>query len=105
MSSIHSDAMFSSASLDRLGSQVSLDDLRRQSGLDSDVAVAGDGGDAPRGPQADAGEDVLNVAAWDGVSSGQRLLAGDAGFEARLGQLDLSLAADQAADAILEALA
>lgn len=106
MSSIQSDAMFRSASLDRLGSEVSLDDLRRQTGLEVDAPIdAVDAGDATRGPQADAGEDVLNVAAWEGVSAGQRLVAGDAALEARLGQLDLSLAADHAADAILDVFA
>lgn len=49
----------------------------------------------------DSGEDVLNVGAWDGVAEGERLLAGDAGLQAQLGGLDLSQAADQAADLIL----
>ncbi|MCD9029096.1 hypothetical protein LDO26_12890 [Luteimonas sp. BDR2-5] len=104
MSSIQSDATFNAASLDRLGSQVSLDDLRRQSGPEVAAPDAGLA-DVAYGPQVDAGEDVLNVAAWEGTPAGHRQLAGDAAFEARLGQLDLSLAADTASDAILDALA
>jgi len=105
MSSISSDAGFNAAtSLDRLGSQVALDDLRRQ-GPDGQAPVGDavpDG--AARGPQADPGEDVLCVAAWDGVPAGARQLGGDLGFESRLSALDLSTAADQGADAVLDAL-
>ena len=53
----------------------------------------------------DSGEDVLNAGAWDDVADGERLLSGDTGLEAQLGRLDLSQAADQAADLILEAFA
>lgn len=104
MSSIPSDVSFNAASLDRLGGHVAFDDLRQQPG--SGLAPA-DGGyaDAPRGPQADPGEDVLNVAAWDGVAAGNRQLPGDLAFEARLSAIDLSQAADQGTDAILDALA
>jgi len=104
MSTIPSDASFSAASLDRLGGHVAFDDLRQQPG--PELAPA-DGGraDAPRGPLADPGEDVLNVAAWEGVAAGSRQLPGDAAFEARLSAVDLSQAADQGADAILDALA
>lgn len=104
MSSIQSDATFNAASLDRLGSQVSFDDLRRHTGPEVAAPDAGLA-EVARGPQLDAGEDVLNVAAWEGTPAGYRQLAGDTAFEARLGQLDLSLAADTAADAILDALA
>lgn len=99
MSSISSDAGFNAASLDRLGGQVALDDLRH-------AGTEGRGPDsAPKGPAADPGEDVLNIAAWDGVPAGLRQFAGDVGFEQRLSALDLSQAADLGADAILEALA
>ncbi|MET0328466.1 MAG: hypothetical protein ABW163_06825 [Luteimonas sp.] len=103
MSSIPSDASFNAASLDRLGGQVAFDDLRHQ----GPALAPADGGqaDAARGPLADPGEDVLNVAAWDGVSAGNRQLPGDLAFEARLSAVDLSQAADQGTDAILEALA
>jgi hypothetical protein len=53
----------------------------------------------------DSGESVLNARAWDGVADGERLLSGDTEFEAQLGTLELSQAADQAADAILGAFA
>lgn len=105
MSSISSDAGFNAASLDRLGGQVALDDLRHQGaegrGPVGDTPPEG----APRGPTADPGEDVLNVAAWDGVPAGLRQLGGDLAFEHRLAALDLSQAADVGADAILDALA
>ncbi|TDK28963.1 hypothetical protein [Luteimonas terrae] len=103
MSSIPSDASFNAASLDRLGGQVAFDDLRHEApGL-----APADGGlaDVASGPLADPGEDVLNVAAWDGVPAGNRQLPGDFAFEARLSAVDLSQAADQGADAILDALA
>lgn len=103
MSSIPADASFNAASLDRLGGHVALDDLRNPQ--DVEFAPA-DGGyaDTPRGPQADPGEDVLNVAAWDGVAAGDRQLSGDVAFEARLSASDLSHAADLGTDAILDAL-
>lgn len=105
MSGISSNPGFNAAGLDRLGSQIPLDDLHRQ-GPDGqaplgDAALDG----APRGPLADPGEDVLNVAAWSSVPAGTRMLAGDTAFEHRLAALDLSTAADQGADAILHALA
>jgi hypothetical protein len=53
----------------------------------------------------DSGENVLNARAWDGIADGDRLLSGDTEFEAQLGTLELSQAADQAADAILGAFA
>jgi len=103
MSSIPSDVSFNAASLDRLGGHVAFDDLRHQP--ETGLAPA-DGGyaDTPRGPQADPGEDVLNIAAWDGVASGNRQLSGDLAFEASLSAIDLSQAADQGTDAILDAL-
>lgn len=103
MTSISSDASFNAASLDRLGAHVAFDDLRTPQG--AELAPA-DGGylDAPRGPQADPGEDVLNVAAWDGIAAGNRQLAGDFAFEARLSAVDLSQAVDLGTDAILDAL-
>ncbi|NYZ62087.1 hypothetical protein [Luteimonas deserti] len=104
MSPISSDLSFSAARLERLDGQVGLDDLRRQGpdgqGPLGDAALEG----APRGPQADPGEDVLNATAWDGIPAGMRQLAGDSAFEHRLSALDLSSAADQGADAILDAL-
>lgn len=110
MSSIGSpDPNLNRAGLESLTGQVSLDELRRR-----------DQGTGPRGPEqlrgpepsqpardvpaTDPGEAVLNAAAWDGVPEGQRRLAGDLGFESRLGAMDLSPAADSAADAILSAI-
>lgn len=105
MSSISSDAGFNAASLDRLGGQVALDDLR-QPGTEGQTPVVDAAADsAARGPAADPGEDVLNIAAWDGVAAGMRQFGGDVAFEHRLAALDLSQAADLGADAILDALA
>ncbi|PBS17883.1 hypothetical protein CMZ80_14985 [Lysobacteraceae bacterium NML93-0831] len=104
MSSISSDAGFNAASLDRLGGQVALDDLR-QPGTDGQTPVGDAADGAARGPAADPGEDVLNIAAWDGVPAGMRQFGGDVAFEHRLAALDLSQAADLGADAILDALA
>ncbi len=111
MSSIGSshDPRLNQAGLDRLGGQVSLDELRhREQGTGAQQAGLEQlRGTAPA-PEArtstDAGEDVLNAAAWTDVPAGQRLLAGDLGFEARLGGMDLSAAADDGADAILAAV-
>ncbi|MGO1002553.1 hypothetical protein [Lysobacter sp. CA196] len=55
-------------------------------------------------PAVDQGEDVLNADAWSEVPAGERLLAGDPGFEHQLGQMDLSSAADHGADAVLDSL-
>ncbi|GAB3311950.1 hypothetical protein [Luteimonas notoginsengisoli] len=104
-----SDPHLTRAGLDRLDGRVSLDELR---GRDQGTGAGQLGGleqlrgTAPdvRAPSADAGEDVLNAAAWDGVPAGLRMLAGDHGFEARLGAMELSSAADSAADAILSAI-
>lgn len=105
MSGISSNPGFNAASLDRLGSGLSLDELRGR-GPDGQGAADEAGFDTTaRGPLADPGEDVLNVAVWDGVPAGARQLAGDAGFQHRLATMDLSTAADQGADAILDALA
>ena len=107
MSSIGPDNRLNVTGLDRLDRQVSLDDLRRQPGAGaqevSDVASA-----LPADAQsaiADAGEDVLNAAAWDDIAAGGRMLDGDLGFEGRLGALDLAQAADSAVDAVLGAFA
>ncbi len=104
MSSILSDAGVHATSLDRLGSQIALDDLRGP-GADG-LGPAGDATfeGAARGPQVDPGEDVLTVAAWDGVPAGDRMLAGDTAFERTLAGLELSQAADRGADAVLDAL-
>ena len=107
MSSIGPDTRFNLTGLDRLGGQA-LDDLRRQSGPARDEGAQGlqaELADAGRLPATDAGEDVLMAAAWSGIGEGARLLAGDPGFEAELGSMPLSDAADRAADAILGALA
>jgi hypothetical protein len=105
MSSIGPDNRLNVAGLDRLDRQVSLDDLRRQPGGAQDVAdVVSPAADA-QPAAADAGEDVLNAAAWDDVAPGQRTLDGDLGFEGRLGALDLTQAADSAVDAVLGAFA
>jgi len=53
----------------------------------------------------DSGENMLNAGAWDGIADGERLLSGDSRLEAQLGTLELSRAADQAADIILDAFA
>jgi hypothetical protein len=112
MSSIGSsshDPRLNQAGLDRLGGQASLDELRhrdqgtgaQQAGLEQ---LRGTAPVADPRATADAGEDVLKASAWDGVPAGQRMLPGDLGFEGRLGNLDLSSAADGAADAILAAV-
>lgn len=53
---------------------------------------------------ADPGEDVLQLAGWDGIAAGQRLLAGETGLERALGGLDLATAVDSAVDAVIGAL-
>lgn len=103
-----SDPHLNRAGLDRLDGQVSLEELRgRGQGApareSAGLELRGTAPDA-RAPSTDAGEDVLNAAAWDGVPSGLRMLAGDQGFEARLGAMELSSAADSAADGILSAI-
>lgn len=106
MSSIGPDTRLNLTSLDRLGGQA-LDDLRRQPGAGAAEALEGplaQPADADQGPSLDAGENLLMAAAWTGIADGARLLAGDLGFEAELGAMPLSEAADRAADAILGAL-
>lgn len=111
MSSIGSpDPHLNRAGLESLNGQVSLDELRRR-----DQGTGTQGPEQLRGPEpslpprdvpaTDPGEDMLNATAWDGVPDGQRLLAGDLGFESQLGTMELSSAADSAADAIMGALA
>lgn len=111
MSSIGSpDPRLNRAGLESLNGQVTLDELRRrdqgpdaqEAGLEQLRSTT----PSPRDlhPSTDIGEDVLNATAWDGVAGGQRMLAGDLGFESRLGAMDLSSAADSAADAILAAI-
>ncbi len=102
-----SDPHLNQAGLARLDGQVSLEELRgRDPGQAAGLEQLHGTAPAPeaRGATTDAGEDVLNAPAWDGIPAGQRLLAGDQGFEARLGAMDLSGAADSAADAILSAI-
>ncbi|MGY0633287.1 hypothetical protein [Luteimonas sp. A478] len=103
MSSIGSNPHLNLTGLGGLGSQVALDDLqgRQQAGLEHV--------EAPREPgtaqaDVDAGELVLQAAAWEGAGEGTRMLPGDGAFEAALGHLDLSAAADQGVDAIFAAL-
>jgi hypothetical protein len=106
MSSIGPDNRLNVTGLDRLDRQVSLDDLRRQPGGAQDVAdvVSTPAADAPA-TSTDAGEDVLNAAAWDDTAPGTRMLDGDPALEGRLGALDLAQAADSAVDAVLGAFA
>jgi len=107
MSSIGPDPRLNATGLDRIGGQ-SLDDLRRQQGPAQDGArvddVVVDFQDQPQGASADAGEDVLNASAWEGVD-GERLLSGDLALEGQLGAMELGEAADHAADAVLDAFA
>jgi hypothetical protein len=106
-----SDPHLNRAGLDRLDGQVSLEELRgRDQGTGTRASTGLElRGTAPaseaRANSTDSGEDVLNAAAWDGVPAGMRMLAGDHGFEARLGAMALSGAADSAAHAILSAIA
>lgn len=97
-------------SLNRTGlaGSVSLDDLRRQQGLEVPQTEAAEPAAAPSADAAtvtDAGEDVLNAAAWDGVPQGARLLSGDMAFENGLSALDLGSAADEGVDAVIAAFA
>jgi len=101
-----SDPHLTRAGLARLDGQVSLDELHgRDQGQAAGLEQLRDTGPAPQArPATDAGEDVLNAAAWEGIPAGERLLAGDQDFEAQLGAMELSGAADSAADAILSAI-
>ncbi|MDN5781208.1 MAG: hypothetical protein L0H23_04145 [Luteimonas sp.] len=105
----NSDPHLNRAGLSRLDGQVSLEELRgRDQGIDARESAGleqlrGTTPDA-HAPSSDAGEDVLNAAAWEGVPDGLRMLAGDQSFEAQLGAMELSSAADSAADAILSAI-
>jgi len=101
-----SDPHLNRAGLARLDGQVSLDGLHgREQGQSPGLEQLRDATPATEArPATDAGEDVLNAAAWEGIPAGQRMLAGDPGFEAQLGAMELSGAADSAADAILSAI-
>lgn len=106
MSNISHNPAIDRAGLGR-SDQLALDDLQ-QRGRGPDVAAdEARIADARMAPVAavDPGEDALNLVAWDNLPVGQRLLAGDVGFERQLGALDLSLAADHGAQAVFDALA
>lgn len=106
MSSIAPDPSLNRTGLDSLAGSVSLDDLRRQPGLDVPQTDAAEPVAAPSAATAtDAGEDVLNAAAWDGVPQGARLLSGDMAFENGLSAQDLATAADRGVDAVIAAFA
>jgi|SRR6185312_14436067 len=110
MSSIGSpDPRLTRTGLESLNGQVALDELHRR----DQGPAAQDAGleqlhsttpSSPHDASTDIGENVLNASAWDGVADGQRMLGGDPGFESRLGAMELSTAADSAADAILAAI-
>lgn len=108
MSTIGPDASLNRAGLESLDGRASLDGLQpREQGLQTPESL--DHRQAPTAAPArqdavDAGEAMLNAVAWGDTPAGQRLLPGDAGFEGRLGAMDLSLAADSAADAVLAAI-
>lgn len=103
MSSIGSNPHLNLTGLGGLGNQVALDDLhaRQQAGLER-VEAPRDPGTAQS--DVDAGELVLQAAAWEGEGEDSRMLPGDGAFEAALGHADLSAAADQGVDAIFAAL-
>lgn len=103
MSTIGSNPHLNLTGLGGLGSQVGLDELqgRQQPGLER-VETPRD--HASPAADVDAGELVLQAAAWEGVGDGDRMLPGDGLFEAGLGQQDLSSAADRGVDAIFAAL-
>jgi hypothetical protein len=112
MSSISPDPRVDRAS--PLASQTldphSLDGLRRgeqgQGAAQLDVAEVSYASEALVAQDlVDSGEDVLNAGAWDDVPEGERHLSGDGSVQAQLGSLDLSQAADRAADLILEPFA
>lgn len=106
-----------------IGPDIRVSPLATQVGLDGQPGVrpAGDAGLAhadavlafdaahafdgqPAAPQVDAGERLLDADAWQSFALGDRLFSGDSALQERLGGLGLSQAADQAADAILDAL-
>jgi len=101
-----SDPHLNRAGLARLDGQVSLEGLHgRDQGQAAGLEQLRDTAPAAQAlATTDAGEDVLNASAWEDVPAGQRMLAGDPGFEAELGAMELSGAADSAADAILSAV-
>ena len=108
-SSIATDTSLARSGLEPLGTDRSIEQLRGRDasigldepGFESFDATSFDG--APF-TLTDSGEDVLNASAWSDVPEGDRMLSGDTGFEASLGNLPLSQAADSAADAVFEAL-
>lgn len=103
MSTIGPDSHLNLPGLGGLGGQAALDDLRgrhQQPGPEQAGALRETLPAAPAAPAVDAGELVLQANAWEGVAPGARLLPGEHGFEAALGGMELSPAADHAVDAI-----
>jgi len=100
MSTIGSNPHLNVNGLGGLGGQVALDDPRgrQQPGPAEALRETGLTGIAP--VQVDAGELVLQADAWEGAAPETRLLSGDPGFEAAMGGMELSAAADHAVDAI-----
>lgn len=103
MSSIGSDPHLNVSGLGGLGGQVALDDLqgRQQPGPQQVEALRETGREGTPTPEVDSGELVLRADAWEGTSSGARLLPGELAFENALGALELSAAADEAVDTIV----
>lgn len=108
MNSIGNSPQLDRAGLQSLADRLALDDPGRQGAQlptsAADIAEASRvGGDAAL-PLADPGEQMLGVAAWDGVGAGQRMLANDAALQGTLGRLDLASAVDAGVDAVVAAL-
>lgn len=107
MSSIGSSSGFDRPGLPtHLGlGALGLDELRRQdTGLVEQTPL--EQLDLPSQAErlVDEGETVLNLAAWEGVEDGARLLQGDTALETQLSSLELGPAADMGTDAVLNAL-
>lgn len=108
MNSIGNDPLIDRAGLHLGAGGIGLDGFRDRGAGDpvqAQDAVERTGQSPVASPAlADPGEDVLQLAGWDGIAAGQRLLAGEPGLERALGGLDLATAVDSAIDAVIGAL-
>lgn len=108
MSSIGNSPQLDRAGLQSLADRLALDDPGRHGAQlptpAQDVAGTSRIGVDAALPLADPGEQMLSVAAWDGVGAGLRMLANDAALQGTLGRLDLASAVDASVDAVVAAL-
>ena len=109
MNSIGNSPQLDRAGLQSLADRLTLDDTGRHAGqLPTSTPAIGEltgvAEDSGSSRLSDPGEQMLAIAGWDGVPSGQRMLTHDAVLQGALSRLDLASAVDAGVDAVVAAL-